>query len=311
MKSFLFCEKYRPQTISETILPERLKTQFQQYVDAKDFPTLILCGTSGIGKTTVAKALCNEIGADSYLINGSLSGNIDTLRVEIMQFASTVSMNGGRKYVILDEADNLTRATQLALRNFMEEYESNCGFILTCNYPHKIIDALHSRASVVYFKFKKEEVKDIKGQMAKRAVMILKKEGIEYDAKAVLGVINRYYPDYRRSLMELQAYASLGKIDAGILGNSEENDFKLLLDLMKEKNFTSVRTWITENAEGLDTEIFDKFYNDCSKYFDSASIPVLVQILAKYQYQAAFVANREINLAACFADVMGNCQFKN
>lgn len=310
-EDFLWVEKYRPKTIKETILPADLKKTFQQFVDQKQVPNLLLSGTAGLGKTTVARAMLEEIGCEYFVVNGSLNGNIDTLRYDIQTFAATMSFEGGRKYVILDEADYLNaNSTQPALRNFMEEFSSNCGFILTCNYKNRIIPALHSRCSVVDFIINGDDSMKLAGQFFKRVCSILEQEGVKYDKGVVAEVINKFFPDFRRVLNELQRYAATGSIDSGILSTFNNSAFDSLIEMIGDKNFTEVRKWVAENAQGDIDSIFEAFYNNCSKYFEPKSIPELVLILAKYQYQTAFVSNQEINLSACMVDIMANCLVK-
>ena len=308
---FLWVEKYRPKTIADTILPEGLKKTFQQFVDQKNVPNLLLTGSAGVGKTTVARAMLEELGADYIVINGSMNGNIDTLRTTIQNFASSVSFSGGRKYVILDEADYLNaNSTQPALRNFMEEYSRNCGFILTCNFKNRIIEPLHSRCSVVEFKLAKKDLPELAMQFMKRVRMILTTENVEFDKEAVAAVIMKHFPDARRILNELQRYSATGKIDSGILVNLSEESFKKLLGYMREKNFNSVRKWVGENSDMDTTELFRKFYDQASEVMTANSIPQLVLHLANYQYKSAFVADHEINLVACLTEILADCEFK-
>lgn len=308
---FLFVEKYRPKTIEDCILPDTLKKTFQQFVNQKNVPNLLLSGPAGCGKTTVAKAMLEELGCDYIVINGSMNGNIDTLRNEIRNYASAVSFTGGRKYVILDEADYLNaNSTQPALRNFMEEYSSNCGFIMTCNFKNRIIDPLQSRCSVVDFKIKKSDLPALASQFLKRACNILDNEKIKYDKKVVAAVITQHYPDWRRVLNELQSYSVTGAIDEGILANFSQESFKALVGLMKARDFPAVRKWVGENSD-IDTDVlFKSLYDSAYELMQPNSIPDLILILAKYQYQAAFVANPEINLAAAFLEIMSTCSFK-
>ena len=307
----LWVEKYRPRSIEETVLPTDLKQIFSKFVEDKFVPNLLLCGRAGIGKTTVARALLEELSCDYIVINGSLNGNIDTLRNDIKTFASSVSLSGGRKYVILDEADYLNpNSTQPALRNFMEEFSKNCGFILTCNFKNRIIEPLHSRCSVVEFKLAKEERPQLASTFYKRACSILEGEGVKFDTKAVAGVVSKYFPDFRRTLNELQRYAATGAIDAGILANKKEETFKELFEYIKAKNFTNVRKWVGENSD-VDTAVFFRtLYDLLSEQLKPSSIPQLVLTLADYQYKAAFVADPEINLAACLAEIMVQAEFK-
>jgi len=250
LEEFLWVEKYRPKTVDETILPVELKVVFQQFVDQKNIPNLILSGTAGVGKTTIARAMLEQLECDYIVINGSMNGNIDTLRNEILNFASSVSLQGGRKYVILDEADYLNaNSTQPALRNFMEEFSRNCGFILTCNFKNRIIEPLHSRCSVVDFKISKKDMSKLATQFMKRVETILTTENVEYDKKVVAEVLTKHFPDWRRVLNELQRYSATGKIDSGILANMAETSIKDLLALMKDKNFTEVRKWVKNNVD--------------------------------------------------------------
>lgn len=308
---FLWTEKYRPKTVDECILPSSLKQTFQQFVSDKNIPNLLLNGRAGIGKTSVAVAMLEELECDYIIINGSLNGNIDTLRNDIMSFASTVSLTGGRKYVILDEADYLNpNSTQPALRNFMEEFSQNCGFILTCNFKNRIIEPLHSRCSVVEFKIENKEKPKLAADFFKRIVEILCAEGIEFEEKAVAALITKHFPDWRRCLNELQRYSVTGKIDLGILTSLNDESFKNLIDHLKQKSFTNVRKWVGENSDIDSAIVFRKFYDQASEVLQPSSIPQLVLIIGEYQYKAAFVADQEINLVAFFTQVMVDCVFK-
>ena len=276
-EEFLWVEKYRPKTIEETILPCDLKATFQQFVDQKKIPNLILTGTAGVGKTTVARAMLEQLGCDYIVINGSMNGNIDTLRNEILNFASAVSLSGGRKYVILDEADYLNpNSTQPALRNFMEEFSSNCGFILTCNFVNRIIEPLHSRCSVIEFKVSKKAIAKLATQFFKRTQFILEQENIEYDKPVVAQVINKHFPDCRRILNELQRYSATGKIDTGIFINLQELSINNLITNIKDKNFTEVRKWVAENLDSNVNELFRKLYETSSEHIKPQYIPALV-----------------------------------
>lgn len=307
----LWVERYRPRTISDTILPAQLKETFQEFVNKKEVPNLLLTGRAGTGKTTVAKAMLEELGCDYIVINGSLNGNIDTLRNDIKSFASSVSLSGGRKYVILDEADYLNpNSTQPALRNFIEEFSKNCGFILTCNFKNRIIEPLHSRCSVVEFKIPKEDKQKLAAQFFNRVLNILSTEKIDFDKKVVAEVISKYFPDYRRTLNELQRYSATGKIDSGILSNQKEETLKEILEYLKNKNFTNVRKWVGENSDVDATSFFRSIYDVASDVLKPSSIPQLVLILADYQYKAAFVADHEINITACLTEIMVECEFK-
>jgi DNA polymerase III delta prime subunit len=308
---FIWVEKYRPKTVRDTILPEELKKTFQQFVDQKNIPNLILSGTAGVGKTTIARAMLEELQCDYIVINGSMNGNIDTLRNEILNFVSSVSLSGGRKYVILDEADYLNpNSTQPALRNFMEEFSRNASFILTCNFKNRIIDPLHSRCSVIDFKIGKKDMAKLAVQFLKRVTNILESEKIEYDKSVVAEVIQKHFPDWRRVLNELQRYSATGKVDTGILSNLQQTSIRELITLMKDKNYTEVRKWVKNN---LDTDVnilYNEFYDSASEYFEPRSIPLLVVTTAKYQYQNAFSANPEINFAAYLAELMIEMDFK-
>jgi DNA polymerase III delta prime subunit len=302
---YLWTEKFRPNKIADVILPEDLKRVFQTYVDQKNVQNLLLTGNAGVGKTTVAKAMLKEIGSDYIVVNGSLDRNIDTLRNEITQFASSISFSDGRKYVILDEADHLNpNSTQPALRNFMEEFSNNCGFILTANYPNKIIEALQSRCSIIDFKIKKSDMAKLAVQFMKRVEVILEQESVEYDKKALAAVIQKWFPDWRRVLNELQRYSATGKIDSGILVNLESVSLDELIGYMKKKEYSNVRKWVAENSDTSQQAVFRKFYDAASEQLDPRFIPALVMTLAKYQYQAAFSVDPEINLSACLAEIM-------
>lgn len=308
---FLWVEVYRPRTVQDTILPAELKTTFQEFINQGSIPNLLLTGRAGVGKTTVARAMLDQLGCDSMVINGSLHGNIDTLRNEILTFASAVSLSGGRKYVILDEADYLNpNSTQPALRNFMEEYSKNCGFILTCNYKNRIIPELHSRCSVVEFKIQQQDKPKMASQFYKRVLEILEKEKVQADNKVVASLIERYFPDFRRTLNELQRYSVGGKIDTGALSAFEDKNLKALITFMKEKDFTNVRKWVGENLDVDSNQFFRKLYDTASTYLKTSSIPQLVLILADYQYKAAFVADQEVNMVACLTEIMVEGEFK-
>jgi len=311
MEQFLWVEKYRPKTVDEAVLPADIKAVFQQFVDQKQIPNLILSGSAGVGKTTIARAMLEQLDCDYIVINGSMNGNIDTLRNEILSFASTVSLMGGRKYVILDEADYLNaNSTQPALRNFMEEYSKNCGFILTCNFKNRIIEPLHSRCSVIDFKINKKDTAKLAGQFFKRIQMILKEENIKFDAAVVAEVVKKHFPDWRRVLNELQRYSATGSIDSGILANIQEISIKDLVGMLKDKNFTAVRKWVVDNLDQDQHSIFRKIYDESSEIMTPISVAQLVLIIAKYQYQAAFAASAEINLVACLVEIMMECEFQ-
>ena len=308
---FLWCEKYRPKTIQDTVLSADLKQTFQQFVDDKVVPNLLLTGRAGTGKTTVARAMLEELGCDYIIINGSMNGNIDTLRNDISNFASSVSLSGGRKYVILDEADYLNpNSTQPALRNFMEEFSKNCGFILTCNFRNRIIEPLHSRCSVIEFKIPNKDKPKLASSFFKRVLSILEQENVEAEPKAVAAVIERHFPDFRRTLNELQRYGATGKIDSGILVNVQETSLKELISFMKTKDFTNVRKWVGENLDTDPVVLFRKFYDSASECMKPSAIPQLVLLLAEYQYKQAFVADSEINMVAFLTEVMVECEFR-
>lgn len=311
LEDFLWVEKYRPRSISEVILPADLKKTFQTFVEQENIPNLLLTGRAGMGKTTIARAMMEELGCNYMIINGSLYGNIDTLRTEIVAFASSVSLTGGRKYVILDEADYLNpNSTQPALRNFMEEYSKNCGFILTCNYKNRIIPELHSRCSIVEFKITQQDKPELASVFYKRVMDILKKEGVDSDPKAVAEVVKKYFPDFRRVLNELQRYSAMGKIDTGILSSFQDEKLKELTEMLKDKNFTGIRKWAGENLDIDSTTFFRKLYDTASVYLKPSSIPQMVLIIADYQYKAAFVADQEVNIVACLTELMVECEFK-
>ena len=309
---FLWVEKYRPKTIDECILPANLKQTFKDYVAQGQLPHMLLCGTAGVGKTTIAKALCNEIGAEYIILNGSdTGGHIDTLRTVIKGFATTVSLTDSKKVVILDEADYLqANSTQPALRNYMEEFSANCRFIFTCNYKNKIIEPLHSRCAVVEFKIEGKDKQTLAAQFFKRATQILKQEGVEFDPKVVAELVTKHFPDWRRVLNELQRYSVSGKIDSGILINLSQDSFKDLVNNMKERNFTEVRKWVAKNSDADTTALFRDLYDNANEYIEPSTIPNLILILAEYQYKAAFVADHELNIMAAMTEVMVQCKFK-
>ena len=307
----LWVEKYRPQKIEDCILPSELKQTFQQFVDNGECPNLLLSGSAGCGKTTVAKAMLEQLGCTYMMINGSEESGIDVLRNKIKNFASTVSMDGKRKYVILDEADYLNpQSTQPALRGFMEEFSKNCGFILTCNFRNRIIEPLHSRCSTVEFLIPTEERPKLAGQFMKRVQTILKDEGINSNDKVVAKLIEKFFPDWRKVLNELQRYGASGEIDAGILVNISENSVKELISFLKNKEFTNVRRWIVNNLDNDPARIYRRLYDSLYDNLDSSTIPHAVIILADYSYKSAFVADQEINLLACMTEIMSQVKFK-
>jgi DNA polymerase III delta prime subunit len=280
-------------------------------VNDKVVPNLLLSGRAGTGKTTVARAMLEELGCDYIIINGSMNGNIDTLRNDISSFASSVSLSGGRKYVILDEADYLNaNSTQPALRNFMEEFSRNCGFILTCNFKNKIIEPLHSRCSVIEFKIPTKDKPKLAAQFYRRVIDILSFESVTADSKVVAAVVEKHFPDFRRTLNELQRYGATGSIDTGILVNVQDISVKELVGYMKTKDFTNVRKWVGENLDTDPVTLFRKFYDSSVEHFKGSAIPQLVLLIAEYQYKQAFVADGEINVVAFLTEVMVECEFK-
>ena len=311
MEQFLWTEKYRPQTIEECILPESMKKTFKEFIDSGELPNFLFCGGAGVGKTTVAKALCNEVGAEYLFINGSEESGIDVLRNKIKNFASSVSLTDSKKVVILDEADYLNaNSTQPALRGFIEEFSNNCRFIFTCNFKNRIIEPLHSRCAVVEFKIENKEKATIAASFFKRVVNILKTENIEFDKAVVAELIGKHFPDYRRVLNELQRYSVSGKIDSGLLVNIGDESYADLVKNLKAKNFTEVRKWVGKNSDVETTELFRHLYDKAVDYIEQGSIPQLVLVLAEYQYRAAFVADKEINTMAALTEVMGQLKFK-
>ena len=308
MEQFLWVEKYRPQTIDECILPQSLKDTFNKIVEASELPNMLFTGSAGLGKTTVAKALCNMLDLDYIVINGSEEGNIDTLRGKIKQFASTVSLQGGYKVVILDEADYLNpQSTQPALRGFIEEFANNCRFILTCNFKNRIIEPLHSRCGV--YEFNGGNKQSLCHDFMIRSQTILDTENISYDNKALAELIMKHYPDWRRVLNELQRYSLSGKIDLGVLDNISDSNYNDLFAHLKSKDFKKMRTWVVNNIDIDAAAIFRSIYDRMSDKVTPSSIPQLVLILADYQYKNAFVADHELNVVACLTEVMANVEF--
>ena len=311
METFLWVEKYRPKTVDDCILPSELKKSFSEFVKDKHIPNLILSGSAGTGKTTIAKAMVEEIGSTWMLINGSEESGIDVLRTKIKNFASTVSLEGGRTYIILDEADDLNpQSTQPALRGFMEEFHKNCGFILTCNYKNRLIEPLQSRCSNIDFTIRNGERVKLAESFFKRVQDILGQEQIKFEPKAIAELINKYFPDWRRCLNELQRYSTSGQIDAGILVNLSSENIKELVSFMKAKEFTNVRKWIVNNLDNDPSRIFRTIYNSLYDNLDHSTIPHAVVIIADYQYKSAFVADQEINMLACMTELMSQVKFK-
>ena len=311
-EDFLWVEKYRPNKISDTILAPELKTLFQTFVDKENVPNLLLTGTQGVGKTTVARAMLEELGADYIVINGSDEGRlIDTLRTKIKNFASSVSLAGGRKYVILDEADYCNAETvQPALRNFMEEYSKNCGFIMTCNFVNKIIQPLHSRCSVVEFKIANKDKPAMGKELYVRILNILKQENISFEEKVIQEVLAKHFPDNRRILNELQRYSATGHIDSGILANLSETSIKELMQLLKDKEFTTIRRWVGRNIDGDVAPMFRKIYDTINQYAKPSSLNQIVVTLADYQYKSAFVADQEVNFMAFLTELMVDTEWQ-
>ena len=312
MNEFLYVEKYRPQTIEDTILPKPLKETFKDFVEIGEIPNLLLCGSAGVGKTTIAKALCNELNADFIVINGSDEGRlIDTLRTKIKNFASTVSLSSSAKVVILDEADYISAdSVQPALRNFIEEFSSNCRFIFTCNYKNKIIEPLHSRCAVVEFSLKGKEKQQVAAAFFKRLSTILENERIDADKKVLAELVQKHFPDFRRVLNEVQRYSTSGKIDSGILATFSEVKVEDLIRDLKASNFTEVRKWVVANLDNDTNTILRKVYDALYSHLKGPSIAAAVLIIAKYQYQSAFVADQEINLLAALTEIMIECDFQ-
>ena len=311
MSDFLWVENYRPQTIDECILPTDIKATFQSFVDRGEISNLLLAGPPGCGKTTVARALCEQMNADYMFINGSEESGIDTLRTKIKNFASTVSLSGGKKVVILDEADYLNpQSTQPAMRGFIEEFHKNCRFILTCNFKNRLIEPLHSRFSTIDFKIANKDRPVLASKLFAKVGIILKEQAIPFDEAVVAELINKHFPDYRRILNELQRYSVSGKIDTGILANISDDNLNKLILLLKEKDFTNMRKWVVNNLDNDPVVVFRRIYDTMYENLESETIPHAVLILADYSYKSAFVADQEINLVACLTEIMSQCKFK-
>ena len=309
MEHLLWTEKYRPQTVEDCILPDRLKQPFQEYVNQKQIPNLLLSGGAGVGKTTIAKAMCNEIGCDYMVINGSDESGIDTFRTKIKNYASSMSLSGGRKVIIIDEADYLNpNSTQPALRNAIEEFASNCSFIFTCNYKNRIIEPLHSRCAVIDFGLKNGEKAKMASAFFKRVQSILQSEKVDADDKVLAELVKKHFPDFRRVLNELQRYSQFGKIDTGILSQIADVSIDELSKHISSKDFGAIRKWVASH-EIDNTALFRKLYDTLYDLLKPSSIPQAVVILADYQYKAAFVADQEINTVACLTELMVSCEF--
>ena len=313
MNDFLWVEKYRPKTIEDCILPTDIKETFKSFIEQGEIPNLLLSGTAGVGKTTIAKALCNQLGADFYVINGSDEGRfLDTVRNQAKNFAATVSLTATsrHKVLIIDEADNTTPDVQLLLRASIEEFQRNCRFIFTCNFKNKIIEPLHSRTTVIDFNVRGKIKQTLAGQFFERCRDILTREKVQYNDKVVATVIQKYFPDFRRTLNELQRYSSTGSIDTGILAALGDAKIDSLTDYLKHKKFNDVKKWVTQNLDSDPTSIMRKLYDTLSSMMEGPSVAAAVLIIAEYQYKSAFVVDQEINLLACLTQIMLECEFK-
>ena len=313
MSDFIWVEKYRPKTIDECILPDNIKKTFKEFLNRGEIPNMLLAGPPGIGKTTVAKALCNELGVDFYVINGSDEGRfLDTVRNNAKNFASTVSLTSEAKHkvIIIDEADNTSNDVQLLLRAFIEEFAGNCRFIFTCNYKNKILEPLHSRCAVVDFSIRGKEKQKIAANFFQRINFILEQEGVESDKKVLVELINKHFPDWRRVLNECQRYSVSGKIDSGILAAFSDVAVNDLIKNLKTKNFPEVRKWVNSNMDNDTSVLFRRIYDSLYECLIPNTIPAAVLVIAKYQYQMAFVADQEINMLACLTEIMVECEFK-
>lgn len=311
MSEFLWVEKYRPRTIEDCVLPADIKSTFIDIVNGGELHNMLFTGSPGLGKTTVAKALCDELGLDSLMINGSEEGNIDTLRTKIKQFASSVSLQGGYKVVILDEADYLNpQSTQPALRAFIEEFSKNCRFILTCNFKNRIIEPLHSRCSVIDFTIPKHDKQRLASVMMARLMVMLTQENVKFDMEVLSELMMKHMPDWRRVINELQRYGTNGSIDTGILVQISDISLESLMKDLKQKNFKGMRQWVADNIDQEPASLFRKIYDSMNEYVDPKSIPQLVLILADYQYKDSFVADHELNLVACLTEIMAGVKFK-
>jgi len=311
MDNFLWVEKYRPKTINDCILSNTIKGTLNDLVKEERVPNLMFTGPAGVGKTTVARAICDMTSSDYIIINGSDEGRmIDTLRTKMTQFCSTISLQGGRKVVIIDEADYMNPdSVQPAMRGFIEKFAENCSFIFTCNFKNRIIEPIHSRCAVVDFTLKKDEKPEIASQFLIRCGNILSEENIEHDKRVVIELINKHFPDFRRVINELQRYSTSGTIDSGILANIGEINLNELIVALREKNFPKMRQWVTSNVDNDPASVYRKIYDKLYEVLDKSSIPQAVLIIADYQYKSAFVADQEINLVACLIELMAECEF--
>ena len=310
-ESLLWVEKYRPKSIEDCILPETIKRTLRDVVKLNKIPNMMFTGTSGIGKTTAARAICNETQADYLIINGSDEGRmIDTLRTKLTQFCSTISLSGSRKVVIIDEADYMNAdSVQPAMRNFTERFADNCSFIFTCNYKNRIIEPIHSRCAVIDFSLKNGEKQVIAARFMKRVEGILTDESIDYDKEVIAKLVLKHFPDFRRVLNELQRYSTSGEINSGVLANIKEMNLKELIDSLREKNFSKMRQWVVANVDNDPATVYRKIYDELYNVVDKGSIPQAVLTIAEYQYKSAFVADQEINLVACLVELMAECEF--
>lgn len=309
---FLWCEKYRPRTIDDCVLPDELKNTFKEFVESGQIPHFLFSGTAGVGKTTLARALCNMIGAEYIIINGSDEGRkLDELRDSIKSFATTISLTDSKKVIILDEADYLNpQSVQPFLRNFMEEFSANCRFILTCNFKNRIIEPLHSRCTCIEFKIDNKDKPAVSASFYKRAITILENEDIEFDRKVIAELISKNFPDYRKTLNELQRYSVSGKIDTGILVGASDEVFNSLIKLLRGKDFTKTRLWVGSNTDIESSDLFRRLYDKALDFVEPQSIPSLVLVLGDYQHRAAFVADPEINVMCALTEIMSSCSFK-
>ena len=311
MNNTLWVEKYRPTKIEDCILPDEIKTTFQSIVDSGEIPNLLLTGSPGIGKTTVAKALCNQLDCDWLMINGSDEGRmIDTLRTTVVNYASTVSLSGGKKVIVIDEADYMNKdSVQPALRGVIEEFSKNCRFIFTCNFKNRIIPALHSRCSVVDFIISKNDKPALGMEMLENVKRILNEEGVKYEESVLVQLILKYFPDFRRVINELQKYSLNGIIDENILKQSSDENFNELFVALKGKDFSGMRKWVAQNIDNDHVRLYRQIYDTLNNRFEKKSIPQAVLTIANYSYMSAFVADQEVNMVACLTEIMMDCEF--